>query len=185
MKRHVMQPFRPPRQHKEKASPTRQSPRQQGKQPLIIKETQYTDVEEVIDNGVPDIDDRGKQYAIEARLERSPIVHSKHPPIVSTQTTPSCSDFEAWLESKSVSASASDVNGSDDDDNIPIAATLAAKKSNLSLLVDAATQVASSPPLRKKKTPKVSPPFTQNVIITQTITIIYTLTNDPPQLANA
>ena len=32
MKRHVMQPFRAPRQQKEKASPTRQSPRRQGKQ---------------------------------------------------------------------------------------------------------------------------------------------------------
>ena len=172
MKRQVMQPFRPPRQQKEKAIPTRQSPRKQDKQPLIIKETQYTDVEEVVDNGVPEINDRGKKYTIEARVERSPIVQSKRTPILSTQTTPSCSDFEAWLESKSVDASVSDVYGSDDDDNIPIVATLAAEKSKLSLLVDVATELASSPPLRKKKTPKVSPPFTQNVIRTHTMTII-------------
>ena len=56
MKKHVMQPFRAPRQQKEKASPTRQSPRRQGKQdkqvhaiPVVIKETQFDNIEEVVD----------------------------------------------------------------------------------------------------------------------------------------
>ncbi len=68
MKRQVMQPFRAPRQQNAKSSPTRQSPRRQGKQkdttdseeatelgvvwqPYVIKETQYSDFDEVIDNG--------------------------------------------------------------------------------------------------------------------------------------
>ncbi len=59
MKRQVMQPFRAPRKHNEKACPTRQSPRLQGKQdseeetalglvcvPWVIKETQYSDMDE-------------------------------------------------------------------------------------------------------------------------------------------
>jgi hypothetical protein len=173
MKRHVMQPFRAPRQQKEKASPTRQSPRRQDKQdkevhaipykkgvkmmsyreanevaehgevlrwsseregegeettkahkytpeseeatelglvwkPLVIEETQYNDIEELIDNGIPNINDRGKRYVIEARVDSSLVEHDKQPAIGATAASPSCSDFEAFLESKSVSAIASE-----------------------------------------------------------------------------
>ncbi len=72
MKRQVMQPFRAPRKKNDKASPSRQSPRRQGKQdvqgeahmieseeatemglvwPLIIKETQCSDIEKIMDKG--------------------------------------------------------------------------------------------------------------------------------------
>jgi hypothetical protein len=57
MKRQVMQPFKAPRKHNEKASPIRQSPRRQRKQdseeetelglvcvPWVINETQYNDM---------------------------------------------------------------------------------------------------------------------------------------------
>jgi hypothetical protein len=116
MKRHVMQPFRAPRQHKKK---TTKAPKHtsDSEEPtelglvwprLIIKETQYYDIEELIDNGIPDINDRGKQYATEARVERSSVVHDQQPAIVSTAASPSCSDFEAFLDNKSVSTSASE-----------------------------------------------------------------------------
>jgi hypothetical protein len=125
MKRHVMQPFRAPRHQKGKASPTRQSPRQQGKQdkevhaipeqgqqntseseeptesglvwePVIIKETQYNENEELNEN------------VIGAPVDRSLVVHDKQPAILSTAASPSCSEFEAFLESKSVPAIASE-----------------------------------------------------------------------------
>jgi hypothetical protein len=57
----------------------------------------------LIDNGIPDINDHGKQYAIEARAERSLIVHDKQRAIASTAASPSCSEFEAFLEQKGVS----------------------------------------------------------------------------------
>ncbi len=124
MKRHVM-PFRAPRHQKGKASPTRQSPRQQGKQdkevhaipeqgqqntseseestelglvwePVIIKETQYNENEELNEN------------VIGAPVDRSLVVHDKQPAILSTAASPSCSEFEAFLESKSVPAIASE-----------------------------------------------------------------------------
>jgi hypothetical protein len=46
-----------------------------------------------------------------------------------------------------------------DDDNIPIVATIGKQKSNLSLLVEVATQPNSPPILQKKQKPKVSPPY--------------------------
>ena len=190
MKNHVMQPFRAPRQQKEKASPTRQSPRRQGKQDkqvhvrerVVIKETQFDNIEEVVDCSF-----------VEA---------TTHPSIGATAASPSCSEFEAFLDSKSVSANASaasvSVGGSkkisntdaywnnvlefekqrlaaddaveslvpvdaimldtsSDDDDVPIVATLPANKSNLSLLVDVATQSVSSPTIRKKSQTKVVP----------------------------
>jgi hypothetical protein len=183
-----MQPFRAPRQQKEKASLTRQSPRRQGKQelghvwkPVVIKETQFDNIEEVIDCSL-----------VEA---------ATHPAIGATAASPSCSEFEAFLDSKSVSANASaasvSVGGSkkisktdaywnnvlelekqrlaanavdsfvpvdaimfdisSDDDDVPIVATLTANKTNLSLLVDVATQPVSSPTIRKKSQTKVVP----------------------------
>ena len=188
MKKHVMQPFRAPRQQKEKASPTRHSPRQQGKhgkprrKPVVIKETQFDNIEAVVDCSF-----------VEA---------TTHPSIGATAASPSCSEFEAFLDSKSVSANASaasvSVGGSkkisktdgywnnvlelekqrlaaddaveslvpvdaimldisSDDDDVPIVATLPANKSNLSLLVDVATQSVSSPTIRKKSQTKVVP----------------------------
>ena len=44
---------------------------------------------------------------------------------------------------------------SSEDDDVPIVATLQGKKDNLSLLVNVATALISSPSLRKKKQPKV------------------------------
>ncbi len=195
MKRHVMQPFRAPRQQKEKASPTRQSPRRQGKQdkqvqalelghvwkPVVIKETQFDNIEEVVDCSLVEAD--------------------THPGIGATAASPSCSEFEAFLDSKSVWANASApsvsvgvskqisktdaywnnvlelekqrfaadaveslvpvdammLDISSDDDDVPIVATLTANKSNLSLLVDVATQSVSSPTIRKKSQTKVVP----------------------------
>ena len=46
---------------------------------------------------------------------------------------------------------------SSDDDDVPIVATLTANKTNLSLLVDVATQSVSSPTIRKKSQTKVLP----------------------------
>jgi hypothetical protein len=115
MKSRVFQPFRAPRQRKEKATKhtsDSEEPTEQGLEwrALIIKETQYTDTEDVIDNGVPDINDRGKHYAIEARVERSSAICETQPAIVSTAASPSCSKFEAFLATKSVSASVSEAS---------------------------------------------------------------------------
>jgi hypothetical protein len=41
MKRQVMQPFRAPRQQNAKSSPTRQSPRRQGKQDQEVQDVPY------------------------------------------------------------------------------------------------------------------------------------------------
>ncbi len=96
------------------ASPTKQSPRRQGKQdktnlaqqhtidseeatamglvyPLwTIKETQYSNVEKLIDNGKHDKHDNGKQVAIDERVKRSLVVHDNQPVISSTAASPSC-----------------------------------------------------------------------------------------------
>ncbi len=197
-----MQPFKAPRKHNEKASPIRQSSRRQRKQdseeetalglvcvPWVIKETQYNDMEEQIDNGKHDKGDNGKQSAIEDEAARSFVVHPEQPVISSTVASPSCSEFEAFLDRASVAAgvpknkmSKTDVywenvlqsekerftlehverdisvddimlGDSSDDDEVPIVSTV--KNSNLTLLVDVATQSVSSPTLRKKKAPKV------------------------------
>jgi hypothetical protein len=186
MKRQVMQPFRAPRKKNDKASPSRQSPRRQGKQdkedkegeahmieseeatemglvwPFIIKETQCSDIEKIIDKGEG----------------------------MDTAASPSCSEFEAFLEKASAPAvrqnkqsktdaywenilqrekerlgnannvrtiSVEDIllHESSEDDDVPIVATLQGKQDNLSLLANAATASISSPSLRKKKKPKV------------------------------
>ena len=171
MKRQVMQPFRAPRQQNAKSSPTRQSPRRQGKQqpevqdvpskkgirmmsyrealetstygevlrwssdsegaveetnaqtnkaqkdtteseeptalgsvwqPLVVKETQYSDVEELLDNGK--CAQTGQQFINEAHSERSPLTHSKQPAMESNAASPSCSEFEAFLDKASAAA---------------------------------------------------------------------------------
>ena len=167
--------------------------------PLVIKETQYDDVEELFDNGISNINDLGKRYVVEARVERSLVDHDKQPAIGATAASPSCSEFEAFLESRSAAASVSDASVSvgvpkkisqtdaywnnvlelnkerlaanavdsfvpvdaimfditSDDDDVPIVATLASTKNNLSLLVDVATHSVASPTIRKKSQPKV------------------------------
>jgi hypothetical protein len=116
MKRQVMQPFRAPRKKNDKASPSRQSPRRQGKQdkeeahtieseeatelglvwPLIIKETQCSDIEKIIDDGEGNI--CGNSIAIEANSERSPVRHHEKATFASTSASPNCSEFEAFLD---------------------------------------------------------------------------------------
>jgi hypothetical protein len=118
MNRQVMKPFRAPRKRKEKASPTRQSPRRPGKQdkqmqdseeptelglvwkPWIIKETQYSDMEDMIDNGKHDENDKGKRFSIAARAEPFQD-QQKEPANSSNVASPSCSEFEAFLEKAS------------------------------------------------------------------------------------
>ncbi len=107
MNRQVMKPFRAPRKHNDKASPSRQQPRRKGKQdkqvhdseaptelglvwrPLIIKETQYSNMEDMIDNG--------KHFSIAARAEPFQT-HQKEPATSSNVASPSCSEFEVFLE---------------------------------------------------------------------------------------
>jgi hypothetical protein len=208
MKRQVMQPFRAPRKKNDKASPSRQSPRRQGKQdkedkegeahmieseeatemglvwPLIIKETQCSDIEKIIDKG--EGNSCGNSVIIEANSDRSHITHHE----MDTGASPSCSEFEAFLEKASAPAvrqkkqsktdaywenilqsekerlgnannartiSVEDIllHESSEDDDVPIVATLQGKQDNLSLLANAATASISSPFLRKKKKPKV------------------------------
>jgi hypothetical protein len=228
MKRLVMQPFRAPRKKNDKASPSRQPPRRQRKQdkedkddqdahvieseeatelglvwPLIIKETQCSDIEKIIDNGEGNI--CGKRIAIEASSERSPVRHHDKSPFASTSASPNCSEFESFLETATTATKVNKimsktdaywenvlqgekerltaVNASrmisvddfllgdtttvddivleddSDDDNIPIVATIGKQKSNLSVLVEVATQPNSPPILQKNKKPKVYPPF--------------------------
>jgi hypothetical protein len=149
-------------------------------QPYVIKETQYSDIVEISDNGKRE--QTGQQFFIEATSERSPVTHQKQPAIASNAASPSCSEFEAFLDRASASAvapkqsskndamlgddsahgiearmiSVDDIMLGDDsaDDNLSIAATLPEKNRNLSLLVDVATKPFSSPSVRKKKTPK-------------------------------
>jgi hypothetical protein len=120
MKRQVMQPFRAPRQQNAKSSPTRQSPTRQSPrrqkdttdseepalggvwQPYVIKETQYSDVEEIIDNGK--CAQNGQRFVVEANSERSPLTHPTQPAIASNAASPSCSEFEAFLDKASAAA---------------------------------------------------------------------------------
>jgi hypothetical protein len=109
MKRQVMQPFRAPRKNNDKASPSRQSPRRQILPdseeaatelglvwPLIIKETQYSDIEKIMDNGERNI--HGQIISIEANSERSPVRHHHDAPFPSSTASPNCSEFEAFLD---------------------------------------------------------------------------------------
>jgi hypothetical protein len=129
MKRQGMQPFRAPRKHNVKSSPIRQSPRRQGKQkdttdseeatelgvvwqPYVIKETQYSDFDEVIDNGKSD--QNGERFSIEANYERSPVTHRNQTAISSNSASPSCSEFEAFLEKSSAAAVAPKTSSNND-----------------------------------------------------------------------
>jgi hypothetical protein len=152
--------------------------------PYVIKETQYSDFEEIIDNGK--CEQNGQRFSIEANAERSPVTHHTKPAIASNTASPSCSDFEAFLDKVAVKQSSKNdayweiclerekqrlatdlgtrmitvndmlLGDSSDDDNVPIASTLSAKNRNLSLLVDVATTATLSPSIRRKKTPKVT-----------------------------
>ncbi len=57
--------------------------------PWIIKETQYSDIEEIIENGKHE--KNGTRFSIEAYGERSPVAHQKQPAISSNDASPSCS----------------------------------------------------------------------------------------------
>jgi hypothetical protein len=117
MKRQVMQPFRAPRKQNPNASPIRQSSRRQDKtneaqkdttdseeatelgvvwKPYVIKETQHSDFEEIIDNGK--CVQNGQRFSIEANAERSPVTHHTKPAIASNTASPFCSEFEAYLD---------------------------------------------------------------------------------------
>jgi hypothetical protein len=150
-------------------------------------------MEEMIDNGKHDQNDKGKRFSIAARAEPFEQ-HPKELANSSNVASPSCSEFEAFLEKASSSTlvlkrisktdaywenvlegekrrlavvnearmiSVDDIMLGDesDDDNVPIVATLAPKKSNLALLVDVATLPNSSSTIRLKKTSKVSIPY--------------------------
>jgi hypothetical protein len=107
MKRLAMQPFRAPRQKNDKASPSRQSPRRQGTQNKEDKEVEVTEMkesEEATEMGLvwPLIIKETQCFfpaedQIEVNRERSNITHHR----IDTAASPSCSDFEAFLEKAS------------------------------------------------------------------------------------
>ena len=71
--------------------------------PFVIRETQYSDVEDITENGKGEQD--GTRFSIEANAERSPVTHhGRRLSLPCNATSPSCSEFEAWLESSSGSA---------------------------------------------------------------------------------
>jgi hypothetical protein len=71
-------------------------------QPYIIKETQYNDVEEIIGNGK--CERNGQRFSIEANVELSPVTrHEKRTAIATNAASPSCSEFEAFLDKASAS----------------------------------------------------------------------------------
>ena len=125
MKRQVLQPFRAPRKKNDKASPSRQSPRRQVLPeseesatelglvwPLIIKETQHTDIEKIRDNSEEYI--HGQIISIEANYERSPVRHQEEAPILSNTASPNCSEFESFLDkAKSATMAANKMSKTD------------------------------------------------------------------------
>ncbi len=70
--------------------------------PYVIKETQYSDFEEITDNG--NCEQHGQRFTIEANSERSPVKHHDKPAFASNAASPSCSEFEAFLDKASASA---------------------------------------------------------------------------------
>lgn len=98
MKRQVMQPFRAPRQHKEKASPSRQQKEKPFRAPLIIKETQYSDIDEMIEKDSNGKNGNGKQtvaFSIVARGERSAVALAKEAGSVSSVASPCRSESQS------------------------------------------------------------------------------------------
>ena len=70
--------------------------------PMVIKETQYSDFDDITDNG--NCEQHGQRFTIEANFERSPLkIHDK-PAVASNAASPSCSEFEAFLDKASASA---------------------------------------------------------------------------------
>jgi hypothetical protein len=95
MKRQVMQPFRAPRQHKEKASPSRQQKEKPFRAPLIIKETQYSDIDEMIEKDSNGRNGNGKRFSIVARGRRSAVALAKEAGSVSSVASPCRSESQS------------------------------------------------------------------------------------------
>ncbi len=110
-----MQPFRAPRKKTlaqetitlvQKDTTVSEEPTDMGLvwPPLTIKETQYSDVEEIVHKDMHDTNGNGTKFAIEARVESSPKGNGKEQAVSSNVASPSCSEFEAFLEKASGSA---------------------------------------------------------------------------------
>ena len=116
----VMQPFKAPRHRKEPirpnvwASPTRKSPRRQGKTDSegptelvctrwVVQETQeadkiYSDNESGAKMDQDESNGNGSRLRLEARGERSPVVHSSQDPSTIATASPDILEFENFLE---------------------------------------------------------------------------------------
>ncbi len=111
MRRQVMQPFRAPRkttsaqQNTALAQNDTTDSEEQTEMglvwPTIITETQYSDVEDIIEKDKNDTNGNTTKFTIEARVERSPERNGKQQDISSKVASPACSEFEAFLEKAS------------------------------------------------------------------------------------